>query len=115
MLPKRIPKPAKPDKRYRSPSHCAFVRSHACCRCGKMENIEVAHVRSGTDGGMGFKPGDYWTISLCGGANGCHAIQHRIGEPEFENRYGIDMKALAREFVKASPKRRELEEARDRK
>lgn len=55
MLPKRIPKPAKPDKRYRSPSHCAFVRSHACCRCGKMENIDMpsgnvmATVRMGSD------------------------------------------------------------------
>ena len=113
MLPKRIAKPPKPDKRFRCPSHLKFVRSHACCRCGRTENIEAAHVRTGTDGGMGMKPGDYWTISLCGGYLGCHGIQHRISEPEFENRYGIDMKELAREFVKASPKRRELEAARD--
>lgn len=90
------------------------MRSHSCCACGSIVAIEVAHVRTGTDGGMGMKPGDYWTISLCGGPNGCHALQHRIGEPEFEKRFGIDMKMLAREFVKASPKRRELEEARDR-
>lgn len=113
MLPRRIPKPEKREKRFRSPAHCNFVRSHACCACGSMAAIEVAHVRTGTDGGMGMKPGDYWTISLCGGPSGCHALQHRIGEPEFEKRKFIDMKALAREFVKASPKRRELETARD--
>lgn len=113
MLPKRIPKPSKPDKRFRSVAHCNFVRSHACCACtAGMPPIEVAHVRSRTDGGMGMKPGDYWTISLC---RNCHAEQHRVGEAEFERRYGIDMKALARAFVQASPKRRELEQARDAK
>ena len=111
VLPKRIPKPEKREKRFRSPAHCNFVRSHACCRCGSTVNIEVAHVRCGTDGGMGLKPGDYWTISLC---SLCHQLQHQMGEPEFEKRYTIDMKKLAREFVKASPKRRELEEARDK-
>jgi hypothetical protein len=111
MLPKRIPKPAKPDKRFRSPSHCNFVRSHACCGCGATAGIEVAHVRNGTDGGMSMKPGDYWTISLC---SKCHSWQHMIGETSFEAEKVIDMKALAREFVKASPKRRELEAARDR-
>ena len=110
MLPKRIAKPPKPDKRFRCPSHLKFVRSHACCRCGGTEHIEAAHVRTGTDGGMGLKPGDYWTISLC---RECHQWQTNHGEKEFSKRYEIDMKELAREFVKASPKRRELEAARD--
>lgn len=110
MLPKRIPKPAKADKRFRSPAHCNFVRSHACSACGRQDHIEVAHVRTGTDGGMGMKPGDYWVISLC---RNCHAQQHRNGEASFERIYMIDMKALARAFVEASPKRRELEMARD--
>ena len=111
MLPKRIQKAPKPDKRFRSPAHCNFVRSHACCACGNELHIEVAHVRTGTDGGMSMKPGDYWTISLC---QICHAQQHSVGEASFEKIYGIDMKALAREFVKAGPKRRELEMARDK-
>ena len=110
MLPKRIAKPPKPDKRFRCPSHLKFVRSHACCRCGSQVHIEAAHVRTGTDGGMGLKPGDYWTISLC---HYCHGLQHQIGESEFERQGLFDMKELAREFVKASPKRRELETARD--
>ena len=110
MLPRRIPKPDRPDKRFRSPAHCNFVRSHACCACNSLSAIEVAHVRTGTDGGMGMKPGDYWTISLC---KVCHAWQHCNSERALEAKHGIDMKALAREFVKASPKRRELEQARD--
>jgi hypothetical protein len=47
-----------------------------------------------------MKPGDDWTISLCAT---CHAIQHQVGEAEFERRAGIDMKALAREFAAKSP------------
>lgn len=78
--------------------------------CQSYEHIEVAHVRTGTNGGMGLKPGDYWTISLC---RDCHAEQHLIGEGPFEEKHEIDMKELARAFVKASPKRIELERARD--
>lgn len=109
MLPARIrSKPTKDRRRF--PAHCNFVRSFACCACGSKAAIEVAHVRTGTDGCMGKKPGDYWTISLC---HDCHTRQHNIGEASFEAENGIDMKALAREFVQASPKRRELEIARD--
>lgn len=110
-LPQRIvrePKPGMP-KRIRSPAHTAWVRSHACCVPGCTRRpIEAAHVRTGTDGGTGMKPGDQWTISLCGGPEGHHTEQHRIGEPEFERRHGIDMKALAREFAQRSPHRRKL-------
>ncbi|WP_376959691.1 hypothetical protein ABNQ39_07210 [Azospirillum sp. A26] len=62
--------------------------------------IEAAHVRTGTDGGVGMKPSDKWSISLC---KDHHAEQHNIGEPAFERRHAIDMKALAREFAAASP------------
>lgn len=100
MLPKRIVKP-KRETRLRSPAHLAFVRSHQCCvpGCGLMP-IEAAHVRSGTGGGMGFKPGDDWAISLC---RWHHAEQHQLGENAFEAKYVINMKALAKEFAAASP------------
>jgi len=114
-FPSRRPKPERPDKpkkakRFRSPAHLKFVREHACCACHSYDQIEAAHVRSGTDGGMGMKPGDYWVISLC---RACHARQHAIGEGPFEEETGIDTKYLARQFVNVSPKRRELERARD--
>lgn len=96
------------DKRDRCPGHLNFVRSHECSVKGPGCDgpIEVAHVRTGTGGGMGLKPGDQWTISLC---RGHHAEQHRHGEVAFERMHSIDMKKLAQEFAAASlPWRRYL-------
>lgn len=102
-LPARIREvPTRPDKRLRSPSHLAWVRSHACIVPGcQSRPIQAMHVRSGTDGGMGMKPGDDWT------ASGCfehHHEQHQIGERAFQEKYKIDLIALAREFAARSPK-----------
>lgn len=68
--------------------------------------IEVAHVRIGGGAGVGQKPDDWNTISLC---RDCHAEQHRLGERTFQKRYGIDMAEMAAQFAKASPKRNEIE------
>jgi hypothetical protein len=62
--------------------------------------IECAHVRSGTDGGVGLKPSDCWAISLC---EHHHREQHSIGERAFEQRHDIDLLEIAREFAKRSP------------
>lgn len=108
MLPARIKREAKPGtvKRVRCPAHLKWVREHHCCVPGCHEvPIEAAHVRTGTGGGMGIKPGDQWAISLCADH---HRQQHQIGEPAFEKLYGIDLKALAREFAAKSSHRRKL-------
>ena len=106
-LPQRIKsKSDKAERGKRSPAHRSWVRGFACSACGSTEAIEVAHVRRGTDGGMGIKPSDKWTISLC---KSCHAQQHQQGEETFEKCHGIDMKVLAMEFFKASPHRQKLE------
>ena len=111
MLPQRIRTTKGEGKvKRRFPAHCNFVRNHACCACGSKAAIEVAHVRTGTDGGMGKKPGDWWTISLC---HECHSRQHQVGEASFENETGIDMKELATEFAAKSPKAREMRDARN--
>ncbi len=114
MLPRLIRKP-KRAKRVKIkrifPKHRTWVRKHECC--ATLGNsvalcdgpIEAAHVRSDTDGGIGLKPHDRWTISLC---RAHHQLQHQRGEREFEIMFGIDMKALAREFAAASPYSREL-------
>lgn len=111
MLPSRIPKPPKREKRWRSPAHLSFVRSHQCCvpGCQRLP-IEAAHVRIGGQGGMGFKPPDWCAISLC---SHHHQEQHTIGERSFEKAHGIDMQALADEFGKESPKARDIKAARD--
>jgi hypothetical protein len=71
-------KPA-PNFRRRA-QHLAFVRELPCVACGKAAPSDAAHVRTGTDGGVGMKPGDRYTVPLC---TGCHAKQHRIGELSF--------------------------------
>ena len=105
MLPKRIPKPAKRASRWRSQAHCSFVRSHACSNCEETIGIEVAHVRMGSGAGMGQKPDDWNTVSLC---KACHAWQHRYGEQSFWKEALVDPIALAAEFAKASPKASEI-------
>ena len=113
MLPRRIPKQKQQSLRWRSQAHCSFVRSHECCVPGcTARPIEVAHVRRGSDAGMGRKPSDYFTVSLCGGPAGHHAEQHRLGEQSFEQRYAIDLLALAQEFAEASPKAAEIRRVR---
>lgn len=108
MLPPRIKRDSgKKDAGKRSPAHRKWVRDHACCVCGSFTALEAAHVREGTDGGMGMKPSDRWVISLC---RDHHAEQHRIGEESFERTHGIDMKALAAEFFAKSPHRGKLEQ-----
>lgn len=49
---------------------------------------------------MGHKPSDRWCISLC---KLCHASQHILGEQSFERTHGINLKALAEAFYRASP------------
>lgn len=109
MLPKRIPKTPKRATRWRSQAHCNFVRSHACSVCGSTAGIEVAHVRIGTGAGMAQKPDDWHTVSLC---KQCHQRQHQIGERSFWAGAKIDPLVLANEFAKASPKAREIADAK---
>jgi hypothetical protein len=76
----------KPNLRRRV-KHLAFVRQLPCVACGKAAPSEAAHVRTGTDGGVGVKPGDRYAIPLC---TACHADQHRIGELSFWSALRID-------------------------
>jgi hypothetical protein len=80
------PRKSKPDLRRRV-QHLAFVRQLPCVACGKAAPSEAAHVRTGTDGGVGVKPGDRYAVPLC---DACHAKQHRIGELTFWSSLRID-------------------------
>ena len=103
-LPPRRPKTRVGDEAIppRCPGHLAFVRGHACSVAGPDCDgpVEAAHVRRGTGAGMGTKPDDGWTISLC---RWHHHQQHAVGEVQFERMHGIDLKALAQEFARRSP------------
>ncbi len=112
-LPRRIPKKGNRSERWKSPAHCTFVRSHECIVSGCTRRpIEVAHVRIGNVGGIGRKPSDYYTVSLCGGLDGHHAESHRIGDQSFQKKYGLDLRALADEFAAASPKAMQIRDAK---
>ena len=105
MLPRRITREKNRTERWKSPAHLTFVRSHECIVPGCTRRpIEVMHVRRGSDAAMGRKPSDFFTVSGCGGPDGHHAEQHRLGEQSFEKKHGIDLLALASEFAAASPK-----------
>ena len=80
------PRKSKPNLRRRV-QHLAFVRQLPCVACGKAAPSEAAHVRTGTDGGVGVKPRDRYTVPLC---TVCHAKQHRIGELTFWSALRID-------------------------
>jgi len=100
-LPSKLERPKRPRDDRCCPAHRAWVRRHHCCVPGCMNrNIECAHVRTGTDGGMALKPSDRWAISLC---SNHHREQHALGEAKFQRRYKIDLYELAREFAKRSP------------
>jgi hypothetical protein len=88
----RIPKAAvrsklKPNLHRRGQQHLAFVRRLPCVACGKEAPSDAAHVRTATDGGVGMKPADRYTVPLC---TTCHAKQHRMGELSFWSALRID-------------------------
>lgn len=85
MLPPRISRKSdKAERGKRCPAHRKWVRGHACSACHSETAIECAHVRTGTDGSMGSKPSDRWTISLC---KDCHQLPRRT---ILENRNDAD-------------------------
>lgn len=108
-LPPRIPKEPKRASRWRSQAHCNFVRSHVCSVCHATAAIEVAHVRIGSGAGMGQKPDDFYTVSLC---RDCHQKQHCIGERTFWKQAGQDVSLLIDAFNQNSPKAAEIRKVR---
>ena len=100
IMPHKV-SPSGPSSSRTCPAHRAWVRRHHCSvpGCHRMP-IECAHVRRGTDGGLGLKPADRWVISLCVFH---HREQHSIGERNFELKHDISMLDLAREFARRSP------------
>ena len=105
---RKLPKRKRTTDRWQSQRHRNHVRGHACVMCDAEAPIEVAHIRLGTDGGMGKKPSDYFTVSLC---KDCHARQHEVGERTFWQ--GKDVAAIMEAFVRSSPVRREIEDHRN--
>ena len=92
------------------PRHRKHIRTLECsvpgCELQRFAVIECAHVRHETDGGTAIKPADWWTLPLCAVH---HRQQHEIGEPAFERKYAIDLKALALALSRRSPDKAMIE------
>lgn len=101
--------PSRPVKTVRlCPAHRSWVRRHRCSVRGcERVPIECAHVRGATNAGLGMKPSDRWTVSLCWYH---HREQHQLGERSFEAKYDLDLHALASEFARRSPHRLKLDD-----
>lgn len=100
---------SREEPQYRSASYLKHVRGFVCAVSGSREHvcegrIEAAHVRMGTDGGLGVKPSDFYTVPLCTKA---HANQHSLGEQTFWKHHGVDPLKLADRLWKASKHYRE--------
>lgn len=80
----------------REPQYLKWLRNQPCAVGGTCAgSIQACHVRRGTDGGMGLKPSDRFSLPMCAAH---HGEQHMAGERTFEDRHGIDMKATAEAF-----------------
>lgn len=73
-ISRAVPLSAKQPDPKRNSTHLTMIRALPCLKCGRIGETEAAHVRSGTDGGMGMKPADRWTVPLC---RACHPIPAR--------------------------------------
>jgi hypothetical protein len=71
-----------------SPSHLDYIRNLPCIFCGRRSPSVAAHIRTGTDGGMGLKPSDRFTLPLC---DADHKHQHQVGEVQFWHEVGMEI------------------------
>lgn len=75
----------------RNAAHLAWIRTLPSLASG-LKPCVAAHVRVGTDGGMGTKPSDRYTVPLMWDE---HAEQHRVGELAYWSALGIDPTPVA--------------------
>lgn len=105
MLPPRKPKARKLPKPKKVARTCRphrkwVAEEFACAGCGAVD-VEAAHLRIGTSGGMGLKPSDRWVLPLCHACH--HGEQHQKGERSFWDRRDIDAKAMCEALARKSP------------
>jgi len=88
------------------PRHRRFVRGFVCV-CAKTHGeecsgrIEAAHWRSAANSGKGIKPHDAFSFPCC--EHHHERVQHNIGQPAFERKYGINLEKICRELAMHSP------------
>lgn len=106
--PRRAKMGARAPTQIRCRPHLEWIRTQPClCRSSGdgwhcHGPVQAAHVRTNTDGGMGMKPSDFWSVPLCAKH---HREQHQIGETAFQLRHRIFMRTKAMELAQRSPHR----------
>lgn len=97
----------KNEKLIRSSAHLNWVRSFYCVLSGNGRcngHISAAYVHEGTDDSIGNMPSDVWVFPAC---MTHHSEQHAFGEKRFEEKYGLNLKVIARVLALMSPHRDE--------
>ena len=93
---KRIRPRRGPD---RCPEYLAWIRTLGCVICSKVSGgvtvIEAAHTNALGTRGLGQKTTDFSAIPLCAAHHRENPDSyHLLGEPEFLQKHGIDLKEL---------------------
>lgn len=89
----------------RSSVHRRWLKTFVCAvfnndgTCDERHAPDIAHVRTATNGAMGRKPSDEWSVPLC---RTHHRRAHQIGDRAFEIERGINLLEMAKEFARAS-------------
>ncbi len=88
-----------------SKRHQQWVRTKACVVKGcERRDIQCAHLRSGLPpgelAGTGIKSHDAFCFPCC---SAHHREQHAKGEITFQDKYSLDLLAIALTFARASP------------
>lgn len=100
MIPKRRARPrmmVRESTVIRAPRFLQYARGFQCV-CSEIDpsgcegKIQAAHIRCGTDGGIGMKPSDRYVFPAC---EAHHAEQHRIGEKSFAGKYKLVLLQIA--------------------
>ena len=83
----------------RSPEYLAWIRTLECVVCSRVSGgatlIEAAHTNALGPKGLGQKTTDFSAIPLCSGHHRENLDSyHLLGEPEFLQKHGIDLKEL---------------------
>ena len=106
-LKRRKPKRAgtHEETRVRCRGHLRWVRGFLCLIAGKGFHVcfgkpEAHHVRRGTDGALGIKPSDSFTVPVCSTA---HREIHDKGEERFGQEYDINLLGEANKLWRMSP------------
>lgn len=94
------------EDKERNPRHRLWIKKHLCILWNRYEDhecygpIDCCHVKTGNGATNRSKASDAKTIPMC---RRLHDEQTKLGEAQFERKYGIDMNAYADAYAAASP------------